>query len=156
MWEKNALPDQSKKTTTDRESLIPQSQLDSLNIADAKNFDAMQLLVNGKLMFVFWCVLGDDFHVTKGLIQEFPLSPDFASVGQHADVSTLAKKLDKAMHEALQYKKNAGMNIGNFNLAICRHITDQGDCLILEALGLPEIFDDIELYCSRVVRTSFE
>ena len=81
MWEKNALPDQSKKTTTDRESLIPQSQLDSLNIADAKNFDAMQLLVNGKLMFVFWCVLGDDFHVTKGLIQEFPLSPDFASVG---------------------------------------------------------------------------
>lgn len=135
---------------------IPQSQLDSLVIANKQKLEALHLLLNGKLMFVFWCVLGDDFHVTKGIIQEFPLSPEFVSKIKTSDIKLLSRQLDKAMTDALQYKRNAGMNVGNFNLAMCRHVTDRSDLIMREALGLNDIADDVELYCSRVVRTAFE
>lgn len=135
---------------------IQQTQLDVLNIAKREAADALFLLLNGKLMFVFWCVLGDDFHVTKGVIQEFPLPMSFSQVTMSNDLKHAAKSLEKAMHKAVQYKRNAGMNVGSFNLALCRDVSNQGDSLLMKLMGIPECVDDVELYCSQVVRTDFE
>ena len=43
------------------------------------------------------------------------------------------------------YKLNEGKNIGNYNLAKCRPITDKLDKAWLRALGLSYLWDDIEL-----------
>ena len=66
------------------------------------------------------------------------------------------------MSENLVFKLNAGKNIGNYNVARCRHVTDKADKTWLEALGhvgfkrLSELWDEIELEHRLVVRTSFE
>ena len=60
------------------------------------------------------------------------------------------------MTENVVFKLNAGKNIGNYNLARCRHVTDKVDKVWLEALGLSDLWDEIELEHSTVVRTSFE
>ena len=63
--------------------------------------------------------------------------------------------LKEAMAENVTYKKNAGKQIGNYNLALCRDVTDLSDKILLDALDLPDLWDDIELEYSLVVRTEF-
>ena len=63
--------------------------------------------------------------------------------------------LKEAMAENVTYKQNAGKQIGNYNLALCRDVTDRSDKILLDALGLPDLWDDIELEYSLVVRTEF-
>ena len=71
-------------------------------------------------------------------------------------LSALLPELEKAMSANLVFKLNAGKNIGNYNLAKCRHITDKIDKIWLEALGLSDLWEEVELEHALVVRTSFE
>ena len=64
--------------------------------------------------------------------------------------------LAEAMGGNVVYKLNAGKNIGNYNLAKCRHIMDQIDKAWLQALGLSHLWEDIVLEHSLVARTSYE
>ena len=59
------------------------------------------------------------------------------------------------MNENVVFKLNAGKNIGNYNLARCRHVTDKSDKVWLDALGLGDLWEEIELEHALVVRTSF-
>ena len=55
------------------------------------------------------------------------------------------------------FKLNAGKNIGNYNLAkMSAHVTDKIDKIWLEALGLSDLWEEVELEHALVVRTSFE
>ena len=60
------------------------------------------------------------------------------------------------MANALQFKRNAGKVIGNYNLARCREITDASDRIFCETLGIGDIQEDIELYYVQTVRTDFQ
>ena len=64
--------------------------------------------------------------------------------------------LKGVMRDNVVFKLNAGKNIGNYNLARCRYITDTLDKVWLEALGLSELWEEMELDLALVVRTSFE
>ena len=55
----------------------------------------------------------------------------------------------------LVFKLNADKNIGNYNLARCHHITDSTDKILLDALGLGDLWDDVELECDQIVRTTY-
>ena len=55
-----------------------------------------------------------------------------------------------------QFKLNAGKNVGNYNLAKCRTLTDRSDAIFLKALGIEHAWQDIELYYAQAVRTHFE
>ena len=44
---------------------------------------------------------------------------------QRLRLSALLPELEQAMSANLVFKLNAGKNIGNYNLAKCRHITDK-------------------------------
>ncbi len=54
------------------------------------------------------------------------------------------------------FKLNAGRNIGNYNLARCRQVTDGSGRVWLEALGLSDLREDSELEHALIVRTPFE
>ena len=68
---------------------------------------------------------------------------------------SLLPMLDAVMEKNTIYNWNAGKLIGNYNLALCRDVTDRSDKILLDALGLPDLWDDIELEYSRLVRTEF-
>lgn len=113
------------------------------------------LLANGKLMYIYWLIVADDFHVTNWNFGEFPVDFSRLSSAQRIILADISTKLESTMIDALQFKLNAGRRIGNYNLAKCRHITDQSDCIFTTALGFENVRDDIELYYAQTVKTDF-
>ena len=135
---------------------IPQTEYGTVKFTDEGSRGLAMLLASGKLMFAWWLGLGDDFHLTKRGFTSAPLGPAQLPVERRACLRAHAAELEEAMAENVVFKLNAGKNIGNYNLTRCRHITDQADKLWLEALGLGDLWEEIELEHSLVVRTSFK
>ncbi len=135
---------------------ISQTQYGTVRFLQQDNRDLIMLLGNSLIMFVWWIAVGDDFHVTQNSFTSAPFGPRQLNGRQQKRLLTSLPELQNAMNENLVFKLNAGKNIGNFNLARCRHITDRTDKIWLEALGLSDLWEEIELEHSLVVRTSFE
>ena len=60
--------------------------------------------------------------------------------------------LEEQMEKNVVFKTNAGIRVGNYKLSRCRDTTDACDEVLLRALGLEHVWDDIELYCSQMLR----
>ena len=137
-------------------SIIPQTGYGAGTFRDADIRDASMLLLNGKLALVWWIAIGDDFHLTLSNFVSAPIGPGQLPKHQKKQLIALLPDLQGAMNDNVVFKLNAGKNIGNYNLARCRHVTDMSDKVWLEALGLSDLWEDIELEYALVVRTSFE
>ncbi len=124
-------------------------------------FDSAQMcklamvLANGKLMFCYWAAVGDDFDVARWNFTDFPIDLKALPSDTRKTLIRRAPRLEKAMAQAVQFKLNAGKKVGNYNLALCRDVTDATDLLFLDALGVGDIRDEIELYYTQTVRTDF-
>ncbi len=136
--------------------LLPQTQYGNARFQDVADRDLSILLTNGKLLFIWWAAIGDDFHVTQSNFASAPFGPEQLTKQQRKHLLALLPELESAMSENLVFKLNAGKNIGNYNLAKCRHVTDKVDKIWLEALGLSDLWEEVELEHALVVRTSFE
>jgi hypothetical protein len=122
---------------------------------DAETHKLAMLLGNGKLMFIFWCIVGDDFDVTRWNFGEFPIDFDGLDEKTRSELLDIFPSLEQAMGKAVQFKLNAGRRVGNYNLAKCRSVTDSSDRIFAQALPLVEAWEDVELYYSQVVKTDF-
>ena len=61
------------------------------------------------------------------------------------------------MQESVSFKLNAGKQVGNFNLATLRPLTDQTDQQICERLGWgPSLWQEIELVYAHTVKTQLD
>lgn len=119
-----------------------------------KNRDFLDC-AHGKINYVYWCIVGDDFDVTKWNFQDFPI--DLKNIPkQYSDMLyPIVEELEEAMLQNVTYKINAGKKAGNYNLAKCRHVTDKSDKIFAEYLGLSECWEEIELFYTKMVRTDF-
>ena len=133
---------------------VPHSKASDLYFADADTCTLAMLLANGKLMLVFWLVVGDDFDVTRTNLAKFPV--DFTSLSSSTKKTLLSilPDLEAAMSKSIQYKVNAGLRVGAYNLAKCRHVTDRSDALFASEFGFDDVLEDIDLYCAQTVRTN--
>lgn len=137
-------------------SPITQTQFDVLHFSDARLRDLAFLLLNGKWTFAFWCALGDDFHVTRWMVTDLPA--DLTSLPNAAvrRLLPLAGTLEKAMDQAVSFKRNAGKRVGTYNLARCRKATDRSDRIFADSFGWSDAWDDVELLIRQVVKTEQE
>ena len=135
---------------------LSQTGYGSSRFSEEKDRDLSLLLANGLLMYMWWVAIGDDFHVTRKNFTSAPLGPNQLTKRQRAHLLRTVPRLVNAMSENVVFKLNAGKNIGNYNLVRCRHITDTIDKTWLDALGLSDLWEDILLEHSLVVRTSYE
>ena len=108
-------------------NIIPQTKYGTVRFRDAGYRDISMLLLNGKLAFVWWMAIGDDFDLTRSNFASAPFGADQLSQDQRTYLSSLLPELEQAMNKNLVFKLNAGKNIGNYNLARCRHVTDKID-----------------------------
>ncbi len=138
------------------DSIIPQTKYGTVRFRNARDRDLSLLLLNGKLAFVWWIAIGDDFDLTQSNFAGAPFGAAKLDQAQRSHLLGLLSELQQAMAENLVFKLNAGKNIGNYNLAKCRYVTDKIDKICLEALGLSDLWEEIELEHALVVRTSFE
>lgn len=134
---------------------IEQTQYGTVRFADPELRDAAMVLLNGRLLFLWWIAVGDSFHLTKGNFHEAPIGPKQLSPLNQQVVMQLHPTLSAVMEENTIFNKMAGKQIGNYNLAMCRDITDRADQALLDAIDHPDLWDDIELEYSLVVRTEF-
>ncbi|MXZ91533.1 MAG: SAM-dependent methyltransferase [Chloroflexi bacterium] len=134
---------------------LPQTGYGSSRFLEETDRDLSLLLTNGLLIYTWWVAVGDDFHLTLKNFTSAPFGPKQLSKRQRARMLKTAPKLAEAMTKNVVYKLNAGKNIGNYNLAKCRRITDEIDKAWLQALGLRDLWEEIELEHNLVVRTSY-
>ena len=135
---------------------VNQTKYGTIHFLNEEDRDLSMILANGLLMFTWWIAIGDDFDVTKGTFASAPFGAGRLSKEQRALVLALRPELEQAMNGALVFKRNAGKKIGNYNLARCRHVTGKADRIWLEALGLEDLWEDLQLEHALVVRTSFD
>ncbi|HUL51488.1 MAG TPA: DNA methyltransferase [Candidatus Nitrosotalea sp.] len=135
---------------------VEHTQFGAVCFRTAEERDLALLLCSGRLAFVYWIAIGDDFHVPNWTFEDFPI--DIASISpvRRQALIALVPRLEETMRRATQFKLNAGRRVGNYNLVRCRHITDQADRIFCDILGLTAVWDDIELYCSQIVKTDFD
>lgn len=120
-----------------------------------RDADSSRLLVsvgNGKLMLVYWFIVGDDFDVTRWNIAEFPFDIEMLRTKEREVLVESVGGLEEQMGRNVVFKKNAGKDVGNYDLSRCRDTTDVSDEVLLMALGLQHVWDDIELYYSQMLR----
>ncbi len=107
-------------------------------------------------MFSFWCMIGDDFDVTRWMFADLPVDLASLSSENQRCLLRLVDPLQELMEDNISFKRNAGKRVGNFNLAKCRSITDRSDAIFAEHLGLTNVWSDIELLYAQVVKTDFD
>jgi hypothetical protein len=125
-------------------------------VNDPDDRNVLLTFLNGKIMFAYWCMIGDDFDVTRWMFAEFPLTLSMLTKSQRDRLVRAGGHLEQCMRTNRSFKLNAGKRVGNYNLARCRVVTDQTDAIFAEALGLSEVWEDIELMYAQVVKTGFE
>ncbi len=139
-----------------RGNLIPHSKFGTIYFRDQPTRDLAFLLLNGKVMFSFWCMIGDDFDVTRWMFADLPVDLASLSSENQRCLLRLVDPLQELMEDNISFKRNAGKRVGNFNLAKCRSITDRSDAIFAEHLGLTNVWSDIELLYAQVVKTDFD
>jgi len=139
----------------DKDEPVPHTKFGRVCFEDSESCQLAMLLANGKIMLTFWFAVGDDFDVTRWNFADFPANLQRFPKERTVELLKIVPRLEAAMVQATQFKLNAGRKVGNYNLAKCREITDLSDKIFCEALGLGDVWEDIELYCAQVVRTDF-
>ncbi len=124
--------------------------------ADDFTRDIAFTFLNGKIMFAYWCMIGDDFDVTKWMFETFPFALARISADQGDQLKSIAAALEEKMSANVSFKLNAGKQVGNYNLARCRSVTSQSDAIFAEAFGFDAVWEDIELIYAQVVKTDFD
>ena len=134
---------------------IEQTKVGQVYAGDEPTRSRLICLLNGKIAFIWWVAVGDDFDVTASMLESMP-TPTFDDE-LRSRLGDLPDRLIRAMHANIAFKLNAGKRVGNFNLMRCRHITDLSDRVFAEALGFDaDDMQEIDLMYAQVVRTRIE
>jgi hypothetical protein len=119
----------------ERGKAIPQSEQGVLRFDSEAHRRYAALLGSGRLFFANWLVYGDEFHVTKGMFESFPI--DF---GRLEDVER--KRLDEIyctfeqrLENTVQFKLNAGKKVGSFNTSALWPLLDESDKIFARLLS---------------------
>jgi hypothetical protein len=134
---------------------VPHTKFAPVYFPDEQRRDLALLILNGKLMFAFWCLVGDDFDVTQWMLGEFPIDLQKIPPRSARELVSLVPSLEDCMRRNVSFKLNAGRRVGTYNLAKCRRSTDVIDRILAVSLGIDHLWDDIELLYEQVVRTDF-
>ena len=128
----------------------------NLFFADKKTRDLALLLLAGRMSFSFWLTHGDDFSITPPTIARIPFPAEV--MGNPSDVKALTRifnKWESRLDSTLQFKKNAGIDVGTYNTSRLWHITDESDLIFLKYMtDSPEkVLDEITTHVVSTVKT---
>ncbi|MYJ48431.1 MAG: hypothetical protein F4070_12460 [Acidimicrobiales bacterium] len=105
----------------------------------------------GRWGYLWWLTFSDEFDVTRGTLAAFPGDiKRLASlaVGNPASgdmkleiLLTLSRTLQEEMPKHIAWMKKAGVDVGRYNMAKLRHLTDRADWLLAQTWGIEDAFD---------------
>jgi hypothetical protein len=137
------------------ENSITQSQVSDIcfNEEQVKNYAL--LFLNGKLFFSQWLTFGDEFHLTKDDLTSVKVPFDDINEFDKKILNYLSEKFSASLKDTIQFKLNAGKNVGTFKTSKLWHITNQSDLIFLKYMtDKPiEVFNAIENHVFQTVIT---
>jgi hypothetical protein len=99
-----------------------------------------------------WLVVGDGFDVTSWMITSYVNALSACPPNILDLMYQVGRVLHARRYEALAFKKNAGMYVGNYNYGGFRFLTRRSDLLMMAGLGLKKEYAlDVLNYVSRVL-----
>jgi hypothetical protein len=111
---------------------IAQSKVKPINILNAELSKSLLLFLNGKLFFSFWLTYGDEFDVTKDDLLSIKIPLDKISDDDKRKLIGLSDSFSEKLDDTIQYKLNAGKQVGTYNTSKLWGITDISDALFLK------------------------
>ena len=131
---------------------IPQTGLGSVRI-DNCYYKELLLLFCGKFYLSKWLTYGDDFHFTDKDLLSFTFPFDIISDLDKEALNTLYEKFVSMMPQTIQFKLNAGINVGTFNTSSLWDITDESDMIFYKYLSSnpEEIRELVESHLAKCV-----
>ncbi len=133
---------------------VKQSKYGSMYFENEEQLWFCLSVMNSIFTYFFWLVYGDGFDVTKTLLGDIPLHPTMFKKDSCQLIIETGIMLQEQMEKNIVYKKNAGKNVGNYNLRFCRDITNEIDQLIIDEMGFGKAeYDDIQGFCRSMIKT---
>jgi len=111
---------------------IQQTQIAEIKFKSKELALLCLLLFNGKMFYSYWLTVGDEFHVTKDNLLSFRIDIERISEEDKCKLLELVKVFQKKIHGTVQYKLNAGKNVGTYNMTKLWDITDKSDLIFLK------------------------
>jgi len=135
--------------------VTPQTKIGYLSFPDERTRDLAFMLLAGRLGVWWWGTTGDDFDVTSGLLQSFPVST--SQVEAVSDqLLELASSLRAEQPKHPLVTKYAGKEMGNYDMTRCRDITDVADQAVLRHLGLERHWPTVLLADASLAKATGE
>jgi len=94
-----------------------------------KWYDVILLLLNGKFFMSKWLTYGDDFHLTTKDLLSYNFNFNIISEIDLIYLRNLSEEFKSKLNETIQYKLNAGKNVGTYNTSKLWYITDKSDMI---------------------------
>jgi hypothetical protein len=132
------------------------SKLDVIWFKNAEIRDIAFTLFLSKWMFAWWAIYGDDFDLTKGNLLSFPINYDQISEDKKAQLLKLAEELNATMTETVNWKKNAGLKVGSWNMTSSTKVLETIDAIWAEILGTTDLLPELQYQFYSTVKTSPE
>ena len=138
--------------TYDEDGSLIESDASLLNVR-SEYYEFVQLLLCGKFMFTRWLTYGDDFHLTLSDVSNFIFPFDKISSEDQNRLKQLYHSFSDRLPDTLQYKRNAGKNVGNYNVRDLWDITDESDLIFLKYISDNplNVFQIVENYIAASV-----
>ncbi len=131
---------------------VSQTGLGTL-VIDERYHHYLLLLLCGKFYLSKWLTYGDDFHITEKDLLSFTFPFDSINDKDGLKLNDLYKQLVANMPNTVQYKLNAGINVGTFNTSALWDITDESDMIFYKYLSTnpEEIRELVESHLAKCV-----
>ncbi len=112
---------------------VEQTKLGSIKF-QKDNYKFILLLLCGKFNLSKWLTYGDDFDLTSSDLLSFIFPFDDINDADKAILNQYYKELISRMPNTIQFKLNAGINVGTFNTSALWDITDKSDAIFYKYL----------------------
>ena len=135
-----------------KNNAISQTGLGTLTV-DNQYYHELLLLLCGKFYLTKWLTYGDDFHITEKDLLSFSFPFDAINEEDRTKLDDLYNQLVREMPNTVQYKLNAGINVGTFNTSALWNITDESDMIFYKYLSSDseEIREMVESHLAKCV-----
>lgn len=105
------------------------------------NTDLLYAILNSRLVYWLWLVVGDGFHLTENFLNEIPVNPKSFSSSSLKALTRLGKKLWNKAKKYPIVKTNRGVRVYNFNMLRCAKIIEEIDKVIISELDIAPEFN---------------
>ncbi len=122
-------------------------------LIDRKYYKYILLLFCGKFYLSKWLTYGDDFHLTEKDLLSFTFLFETINEQDELKLNSLYEHLVNNISKTIQYKLNAGINVGTFNTSSLWNITDESDMIFYKYLSSnpAEIRELVESHLAKCI-----